>query len=203
MAMPPQDVQPELALLARMKQGDETAFVQLYRRHRDAVYRLALLYSGSAALAADATQETFVHFMTRTGQFDPARGTLAAWLCGVARNITRKAMGGREDATDPDSLADDTAPYEAHVDRDTPLEKILRSEAAEHVRRAVSMLAPHYRDVLILCELSELSYAEAAQVCGIEIGTVRSRLSRARAKLAQRLAPFDTRDGETMKEAVQ
>ena len=56
------------------------------------------------------------------------------------------------------------------------------------MRRAVAKIAPHYRDVLILCELSDLSYAEAAQVCGIDIGTVRSRLSRARAQLAERLA---------------
>ena len=49
---------------------------------------------------------------------------------------------------------------------------------------------PHYRDVLVLCEISELSYAEAAQVCGIDIGTVRSRLSRARAELARRLARY-------------
>jgi RNA polymerase sigma-70 factor (ECF subfamily) len=62
---------------------------------------------------------------------------------------------------------------------------------AEQVRRAVAQLKPHYRDILILCELSELSYAEAAQVAGIDIGTVRSRLSRARAQLAQRLAPYD------------
>jgi RNA polymerase sigma-70 factor (ECF subfamily) len=190
MTMPPQDLQPELALLARMKQGDEAAFVALYRRHKDAVYRLALLYSGTPAGAADATQEAFVHFMTRPAQYDPSRGTLAAWLCGVARNIARKASGTREDASDPQDLASDTAPFEQHVDRDTPLERILRGEAAEQVRRAVAALSPHYRDVLILCELSELSYAEAAQVCGIEIGTVRSRLSRARAQLAQRLAPY-------------
>ena len=192
MTMPPKDLQPELALLARMKQGDEDAFVELYRRHKDAVYRLALLYSGSAAHAADATQETFVLFMTRPNQYDPLRGTLAAWLCGVARNIVRKLAGGREDATDPEVLADDTAPHEAHVDRDTPLDRILRGEAAEQVRRAVASLAPHYRDILILCELSELTYAEAAQVAGIDIGTVRSRLSRARAQLAQRLAPYQS-----------
>ena len=191
MTMPPTDLQPELALLARMKQGDESAFVELYRRHRDGVYRLALLYGGSPAHAADATQETFVHFMTQPQQYDPLRGTLAAWLCGIARNIARKAAGGREDATDPEALADDSAPLEEHIDRDTPLERILRGEVAEQVRRAVRSLAPHYRDVLILCELSELSYAEAAQVCGIDIGTVRSRLSRARAKLAQHLAPYD------------
>jgi len=191
MTMPPKDLQPELALLARMKQGDEDAFVELYRRHRDGVYRLALLYSGSTAHAADVTQETFVFFMTQPNQYDPLRGTLAAWLCGVARNMARKAVSGREDATDPEVLADDTAPHESHVDRDTPLERILRGEAAEQVRRAVASLKPHYRDILILCELSELSYAEAAQVAGIDIGTVRSRLSRARAQLAQRLAPYD------------
>src|SRR6185369_6593226 len=118
MTMPPKDLQPELALLARMRQGDEDAFVELYRRHKDAVYRLALLYSGSAAHASDATQETFVFFMTRPDQYDPLRGTLAAWLCGVARNIARKSVGGREDATAPEALADDTAPHEQHVDRD-------------------------------------------------------------------------------------
>jgi RNA polymerase sigma-70 factor (ECF subfamily) len=191
MAMPPQDVQPELALVARMKQGEEAAFVQLYRRHKDAVYRLALLYCGSTAHAADVTQETFVHFIIAPGQFDPMRGTLGAWLCGIARNMARKAAGGREDSTDPDDLFDDSTLDEDRIDRDTPLERILRGETAEHVRRALAALAPHYRDVLILCELSELSYAEAAQLCGIDIGTVRSRLSRARAKLAQRLAPFE------------
>lgn len=198
MTMPPKDLQPELALLARMKQGDEDAFAELYRRHRDAVYRLAMLYSGSPAHAADVTQETFVHFMTQPHQYDPLRGTLAAWLCGVARNMARRAVGGREDATDPEVLADDTNPHEAHVDRDTPLERILKGEVAEQVRRAVAQLKPHYRDILILCELSELSYAEAAQVAGIDIGTVRSRLSRARAQLAQRLAPY----GLGAKEAV-
>ena len=191
MTMPPKDLQPELALLARMKKGDEDAFAELYRRHRDAVYRLAMLYSGSTAHAADVTQETFVHFMTQPHKYDPMRGTLAAWLCGIARNMARRAVSGREDATDPEVLADDTSPHESHIDHDTPLERVLKGERAEQLRRAVAQLKPHYRDILILCELSELSYAEAAQVAGIDIGTVRSRLSRARAQLAQRLAPYD------------
>jgi RNA polymerase sigma-70 factor, ECF subfamily len=185
--MPPQDPQHELALLARMKQGDEEAFAALYRRHKDAVYRLALLYGGSPAVAADATQDAFVFFLTHPQQYDATRGTLGAWLCGVARNMARKAAGWREEATDPAELADDALPYEAHIDRDTPELRILRLEAAEEVRRALAAIAPHYRDVLILCELSELSYAEAAQVCNIDIGTVRSRLSRARTQLARRL----------------
>ena len=196
MTMAPGDPQPELALLARMRRGEEGAFVAIYRRHRDAVYRLALLYAGSAGTAADVTQDTFVHLITRAAQYDPARGTLGAWLCGVARNLARR--GERETPVDPASLADDAALPEDRVDRDTPLECLLRDEAAEEVRRALAALAPHYRDVLILCELSELSYAEAAQVCGIEIGTVRSRLARARAQLAGRLAP----DASARKEAV-
>jgi len=189
MPMPPHDPHAEHALLARMKAGDEAAFEALYRRHKDAVYRFALLYCGATAAAADVTQDTFVHFITQPGQYDPARGSIGAWLCGVARNLARRHLGVREEATDPASLADDATPHEAHVDRDTPLERVLRNESAEEVRRAVAALAPHYRDVLVLCELAELSYAEAAQVCGIEIGTVRSRLARARAHLAEKLAP--------------
>ena len=190
MPMPPQDPQAETALVARMQQGDEAAFTALYRRHRDGVYRFALLYCGSAAVAADVTQDAFVHFITQAAQFDPARGTVGGWLCGVARNIARRHMAGREDATDPADLHDDTRLDEERIDRDSPLERVLRAESAEEVRRAVAALAPHYRDVLILCELSDLTYAEAAQVCGVEIGTVRSRLSRARSALAQRLARF-------------
>ena len=188
MTMAPGDPQPELALLARMRRGEEGAFVAIYRRHRDAVYRLALLYAGSAGTAADVTQDTFVHLITRAAQYDPARGTLGAWLCGVARNLARR--GERETPVDPASLADDAALPEDRVDRDTPLECLLRDEAAEEVRRALAALAPHYRDVLILCELSELSYAEAAQLCGIDIGTVRSRLSRVRSRLAQHLERY-------------
>lgn len=190
MQMPPQDPQAEFALLARMKQGDEEAFMALYRRHKDGVYRFALMYCGSPATAADVTQDTFMHFISRTAQFDPARGSIGAWLCGVARMLARKHLGEREVPTDPAAMADDTAPLPGQVDHESPLDRVLRTEAAEQVRRAVARLAPHYRDVLILCELSGLSYAETAQVCGIDIGTVRSRLSRARSALAQRLAAY-------------
>ena len=168
---------------------NDAGFQTVFDEHKDAVYRFALMCTGSPHSAAEVTQETFIHFMTRTDQFDPTRGSIAAWLCGVARNLARKEYAGREDATDPADLADDASLPEAHIDRETPLDRVLKGEIAEEVRRAVAKIAPHYRDVLILCELSDLSYAEAAQVCGIEIGTVRSRLSRARAQLAETLAP--------------
>ena len=189
--MPPTDPHAEYALLARLKNGDEGAFTALYRRHKDAVYRFALLYCGTAGTAADVTQDTFVHLMTKAAQFDATRGTVGAWLCGVARNIARRHLGEpREEYRDPSDLHDDTDSQATLVEAETPLERLLRNEAAEQVRAAIARLAPHYRDVLILCELSGLSYAEAAQVCGLEIGTVRSRLNRARTALAQSLAPY-------------
>ena len=193
--MPPWNMQPELSLFARMRQGDEAAFAALYRLHKDAVYRFALLRTGSAAQAADVAQETFLHLMTRPEQYDPARGSIAAWLCGVARNLARRETASREDATDPDDLAADAPAAPELVDADCPAEKLLASETAEQVRAALAAVAPHYRDVLVLCELSDLSYAEAAQVCGIDIGTVRSRLSRGRAQLAERLSRMGLMEG--------
>ena len=190
--MPPTDPHAEYALLARLKNGDEGAFTALYRKHKDAVYRFALLYCGASAMAADVTQDTFMHLIARPGQFDPARGSVGSWLCGVARNIARRHMGeAREESRDPAALQDDMDAQPSLVEPETPLDRVLRNEAAEQVRAAVARLAPHYRDVLILCELSGLSYAEAAQVCNVEIGTVRSRLSRARSALAQSLAPCE------------
>jgi len=193
--MAPWNMHPELNLLARMRQGEEAAFVELYGRHKDAVYRYALLRTGSAAQAADVTQEAFLHLMTRPEQYDAARGSIGAWLCGVARNIARRACGGREDATDPESFAGEGATPPDMVDSVSPVDRVLASETAEQVRQALAAVAPHYRDVLILCELAELSYAEAAQVCGIDIGTVRSRLSRGRAQLADQLSRQGLLDG--------
>src|SRR5689334_21678159 len=106
----PLDPTADYALLARMKHGDEDAFVALYRRHKDAVYRFALMYCGAAAQAADVTQDTFIHFISRPDQFDPGRGSIGAWLCGVARMLARKHLGERELPTDPHVLADDANP---------------------------------------------------------------------------------------------
>jgi RNA polymerase sigma-70 factor (ECF subfamily) len=189
--MPPTDPHAEYALLARLKNGDEAAFTALYRRHKDAVYRFALLYCGSPGTAADVTQDTFVHLMTKATQFDATRGTVGSWLCGVARNVARRHLGEpREDYRDPAQLHDDSDPQAALIEAETPLDRVLKNEAAEQVRAAIARLAPHYRDVLVLCEITGLSYAETAQVCGVEIGTVRSRLNRARTALASTLAPY-------------
>src|SRR5688572_31204369 len=132
--MPPSDPHAEHALLARLKQGDEAAFTALYRRHKDAVFRFALLYCGSPGPAADVTQDTFLHLMTKAAQFDPTRGTVGSWLCGVARNMARRHMGEpREDYRDPAVLHDDSSAQPVMEDGETPLERVLRNEAAEQV----------------------------------------------------------------------
>jgi len=90
---------------------------------------------------------------------------------------------------DPDT-DDETDAVELASDEMNPLQRLLHHQMAEDLRIAIACLAPHYRDVLILYELQELSYLDIAEVCQINVGTVRSRLSRARSALAERLQAY-------------
>ncbi len=170
------------------------AFAALYRRHQGPLYRFALLRCGSPGAAADVVQEAFMGLLTERFRFDPLRGQLQAFLFGVARNLILKGEeGGRRHVALPGAEAQGDGPEEDPepellLDEDGPLARLLDNEAAEQVRRALAHLAPHYRDVVILYEMHELSYAEIADICQVDIGTVRSRLSRGRAALAKRLA---------------
>jgi RNA polymerase sigma-70 factor, ECF subfamily len=137
-------------------------------------------------MAGDVVQDIFVALIEDRLTFDPARGSLAGFLFGVARNFILK----REEAARrflPIQYANDEIDTEIEIDfvdiNPLPLEKILADDRAEAVRRALTKISPHYRDVLILYEMQDLSYVEIAHICNIDIGTVRSRLSRARAKL--------------------
>jgi RNA polymerase sigma-70 factor (ECF subfamily) len=179
----------DIDLLRQMRSGAADAFAALYRRHQGPLYRFALLRCGSADTAADVVQETFMGLLTDRFRFDPLRGQLQHFLFGVARNLILKnetahqrhvILGGPDGDDDgADDVPDDGA---------CPLARLLDNEAAEEVRRALALLAPHYRDAVILYEMHELSYAEIADICQVDIGTVRSRLSRGRAALAKRLA---------------
>src|SRR5881275_1892738 len=177
-------------LLRQMRSGGADAFAALYRRHQGPLYRFALLRCGSAASAADVVQEVFMGLLTGRFAFDPLRGQLPAFLFGVARNLILKLdPPGRHAAALPGGIDEDgDDDPELPADGACPLARVLHNEAAEEVRRALALLAPHYRDVVILYEMHDLSYAEIADICQVDIGTVRSRLSRARAALAKRLA---------------
>ena len=176
-------------LLRLMRGGDASAFQSLYRRHQGQLYRFALMRSGSSATAADVVQEVFMGLLTGSFHFDPLRGALPHFLFGVARKLILRIEQPRrrEESWLEDEEREDE---EAGVDnaRHEPLARLLGDEVAEQVRRAIALLPPHYRDAVILFELHELSYLEIAAICQIDIGTVRSRLSRGRAALAKRLA---------------
>ena len=176
----------------RLAAGDVAALGEIYNRYKDAVYRFALAFSGARDLAADVTQETFMQLALRPQGFDPAQGALGGYLAGIARNLARRAMGEalRYDGEGYDESDGDGVAPVTDAEVQTPLSRILQDEAAERVRLAVRRLPPHYREVVVLVELQEMSYAATAQILAIEVGTVRSRLSRGRALLVEWLREY-------------
>jgi RNA polymerase sigma-70 factor (ECF subfamily) len=181
--------QSDAELLRLMLAGDECAFTALYHRRQGGVYRFALQMSGSEALADDVVQETFMVLMRDGQNFDAARGSLAAYLYGIARNHVLRAFDRERSLVRFDDEAEDArdAPHENLVTRPDPLGDLTRAETFEKLRLAVLALPTHYREVVVLCELHEMSYAEAAATLGCAVGTVRSRLHRARSMLAEKM----------------
>ena len=173
------------SLLIRSREGDEAAFVTLYRKRQGAIYRFALHMSGSAASAEDVTQEVFLALLREDCGFDPARGTLSGYLFGIARKLVlRQLERGRGDV--PLEADGDDSAAELSVDDDV-LGRLTHREGIEALRRAVVTLPRRYREVVVLCDLEEVDYAEAAVILNCPIGTVRSRLHRARALLLDKL----------------
>ena len=187
-------------LLRSMLAGDEEALALLYRRRQGNVYRFALQMSGSKPIAEDVTQEVFLFLMREGHVFDPERGTLSAFLLGVARNHVLRRMRVDQVLTPiGDDEDEDAGLPVAEMDL-RPLDNLARAETVELVRKAVLSLPPKYREVVVLCELQDLSYEEAAEILGCAIGTVRSRLHRARALLLAKLRPVAQVDEETSAE---
>jgi RNA polymerase sigma-70 factor, ECF subfamily len=182
-------VDTDAELLRLMLAGDEDAFTALYRRRQGGVYRFALHMSGSEALAEDVAQEVFMVLMRDGGNFDPTRGSLAAYLYGIARNHVLRAFDRERSLVPLDADAGDSnePPHENLVAHFDPLGDLTRGEMVEKLRQAVLALPAHYREALVLCELHELTYADAAEALGCAVGTVRSRLHRARAMLTEKM----------------
>lgn len=171
----------EQELLKRLLRGDEEAFAALYRVRSGAILRFALQMTGRPDVAEDVTQEAFLALALHGRRYDPARGTVIAFLYGIARNLVLKRLD-KERFEDADALAEEFA-----GDADL-LTDLTRRESIDEVRRAVLSLPTVYREAVVLCELGEASYEDAAFALGCPVGTVRSRLSRARAILAKKLA---------------
>lgn len=180
----------DFELVRALRTGDEEAFRTVYSRLQAQVFRFALHMSGSRSLAEDIVQETFLTLIHRSDRFDSERGSLAAFVLGIARNcLLRRLKTERAfvPVTDDHGEAGPNEPASAA----DPLSELGRCETVRRVRDAVLTLPLHYREVIVLCELEERSYEEAAQLLGCSSGTVRSRLHRARALLLNKLKALE------------
>ena len=152
------------------------------RRFRTLHPTLPVVIVSASEDAADVTQDVFMHLLAHADDYDAGRGPLLPWLLGIARNFVHKRAGAdARYVADEDEIEEIEAIEPAHD------EAIDSRREIDRLRRAIAALPPHYRDVLVLVELAERSYAEAAAICGCELNTVRSRLFRARALVAQAL----------------
>jgi RNA polymerase sigma-70 factor (ECF subfamily) len=188
--MQKQDTYSDDELLRLSAAGDEGAFVTLYRRLQQSIYRFALQMSGSEAIAEDVTQEVFLTLLENPERYDAKRGPLAAFLYGIARNhVLRRLQKERWFSSLPDAENETANGFmETNlISNEDPLCNLTRGEAIKEVQQAVLSLPPHYREAVVLCDMHELSYAEAAAIVDCAIGTMRSRLHRGRGLLLKKL----------------
>lgn len=173
-------------MLRRMLGGCAESFAALYDRRQAGVYRFALRMTGSEAFAEDVTQDVFLALMREGCKFDAARGTVKSYLYGMARHRVLRRLE-RERAHVPIEEEDGAQAEELPDAGDDPFADLAREELVGLVRQAVLTLPAHFREVIVLCHLQEMNYAEAGEVLACPVGTVRSRLARARALLTGKL----------------
>ena len=193
MASNPPFLRPEAAdeeLLRRTAAGDADAFAALFERRQRDVYRFALHMTGSAAIADDVTQDVFLAVLRDAARYQVGRSTVTAWLCGIARNMARQ----RFDRDRPLELVAGGEEADSPAIHPDPVSDIAHGDRNEKLKGAVLNLPVRYREAVVLCDLQELTYAEAADALGCSIGTVRSRLHRGRALLAEKMRVMERRD---------
>lgn len=178
-------------LLRRAAKGDEEAFTLVYRRHQAPIYRFALRMTGSPWAAEEIVQDVFMTLIRDPKKYDARLGTVSAFLYGVARNRVLKYRERlpREVALE-EKNEDGTGPGVILKDTVTPAVWAEKRERSAQVRAAVLELPDEFREAVVLCELQDMSYEEAAAIIGCPIGTIRSRLHRGRTLLLAKLEIF-------------
>jgi len=171
--------------------GDAGAFEALYDRLQGGIYRYALRMTGLPALAEDVTQEVFLSLIKDSFDYQPARGTVKSYLYGMARHRLFRRLGRERALVSIDDGADDSSFVDFQSKCD-PFAEVAREETIELVRQAILSLPEHFREVIVLCHLQEMNYADAAEIIDCPIGTVRSRLARGRMMLLGKLKMLQT-----------
>jgi RNA polymerase sigma-70 factor (ECF subfamily) len=171
-------------LVQRTAAGDREAFATLYRRHHATIFRFARLMTGSNAMAEDVVQEVFLALMRNAARYDGSRSALSTYLYGVARQHTRRRLFREKRFVAIEDAAIDASVAPGDIAADAE-----RRDDVQRLRRAIVALPSRYREVVVLCDLQDVDYSDAALALGCPIGTVRSRLHRARHLLANKLNP--------------
>lgn len=171
-------------LVARIASGDRDAFARLYRECRPDVFRFALHMCGAVALAEDVVQDVFLAVIDSAARYRSGRSGVKPWLLGIASNHVRRWRHARVFVPLPEEGSQDGRRIAAEPDLVADLTRRQREAA---LSRAILDLPVRYREVVVLCDIEEMSYETAASGLGCAIGTVRSRLHRGRALLARAL----------------
>lgn len=177
----------DASLVCSLAGGDAEAAHELYRRHCRAILRFALVLTDNLATAEDIVHDTFIELLFRPGNYQPARGSLRAYLYGISRHLIAKRLRAALVVAEPDASDEQTEVDQAGELAMRPEDETERAQYIERVRAAIRTLPLSYREVIAWCDLEEVPYATVADILGCPIGTVRSRLHRARALLADML----------------
>ena len=177
----------EQELVERAKRGDPDAFGQLVTDNEKRIYNLALRMTGSPEDAAELAQEAFLNAWRGLHRFQ-GESSFATWLYRLATNLCLdhlRTQKRRTQSMGPALSLDDeeNGPVQVADQQLQPQEAVERSERRRALERGLASLPDHHRQVLIMRELSGLSYQEIAQVLDLDLGTVKSRIARARLSL--------------------
>ncbi len=175
-----QSSEREAELVRALARRSEQAMAEIYSWHGGLVYRFSLRMVQDEAIAEEVTQDVFLALLRQSDQFDPAVGKLSTWLCGIARRLVWKHLE-RNRRFEPLDSSDASELESPEADPGTLYD---RQRLVLAVRKGIDELPSDLKAVLVLCVFEEMSYEHAAESLGLPIGTVRSRLHRAKHRLA-------------------
>ncbi|HEY5886022.1 MAG TPA: RNA polymerase sigma factor [Pyrinomonadaceae bacterium] len=173
-------------LLEKAGAGDSAAFLQIYERHRDPVFRFAYRLSGSFEVAEDITHDCFLGLLKQPANFRPGRATLRTYLLAAARNLWFKRLRIHDRETELDQITE----LNLNASGRGPLGEILGDELTAAVKQAIFDLPPMQREALILFEYEGLALNEIAEIVGVDVGAIKARLHRARQALRSSLSTY-------------